>query len=123
MKKLSLKQIIDITSNKNTGDDVSFNNKPDVKGLVNEAFENVTPYSDRASTNQRPITEEEIAKLTNEVSSASMKRMQGLVNINDIKSLRKIVGSIADDMEDEGFEADETRDFILKYVDAVLRNY
>jgi len=123
MKKFSLKQIIDITSNKNTGDDVSFNNKPDVKGLVNEAFENVTPYSDIANTNQRPITEEEIAKLTNEISSASMKRMQGLVKINDIKSLRKVVGSIADDMEDEGFEADETRDFILKYVDAVLRNY
>ena len=105
-------------------DDISFNNKPDLKGMINEAFENVTPYSNRANGNQRAITPEEIAKLTKEgASSSTIKRMQGLVNINDIKSLRKIVGSIADDMEDEGFEADETRDFILRYIDAVLRNY
>jgi len=105
-------------------DDISFNNKPDLKGMINEAFENVTPYSNRANGNQRAITPEEIAKLTKEgASSSTIKRMKSLVNINDIKSLRKVVGSIADDMEDEGFEADETRDFVLRYIDAVLRNY
>jgi len=109
---------------KKQNEDISFNNKPDLKGIINEAFETVTPYSDRASGNQRSITPEEISKLTNEgASSSAIKRMKSLVNINDIKALRKTIGSIADDMEDEGFESDETYDFILKYIQAVMRNY
>jgi hypothetical protein len=53
------------------------------------------------------------------ISSAAVKRMDGLVNQKDYKKLMGLVDSIVDDLGFEGFEEDEVRDYLA----AKLQDY
>ena len=55
-----------------------------------------------------------------EASSASIKRMAGLVDTRSLKSFKSSAMDIAQDLDDEGFESDEIKDYLLSIVNGLI---
>lgn len=61
------------------------------------------------------------ASRVNELGATTTRRMQGLVNVNSIRDLKSALAGIRTSlMEQEAFEADEVREFIMKYVNSII---